>query len=139
MRGFIAVMMLCVLGASVCGRTAAANATREESDPCARAARYHMPEGVETGAAEKGVAPAEVPGTSPDLTVPDTVTFPLRYQVLTDPKFHDTNIDLGRVEVDRPSSTVTLDGIPLSDPSEADLQTQCDQASAQRKNTPPQE
>ncbi len=141
MRGFILVVMMCVLGASACGRTAAASPAREEVDPCAGAVRYHMPEGVETGAPEKGVAAAELPGTSPKLAIPDTVTFPLHYQVLTDPKFHDTNINLGRIAVDRPSGAVTLDGVALSDPPAADLQARCDRAGATSKNAlpPPRE
>jgi hypothetical protein len=141
MRAFIPGLIMCVLGASACGRTAAASPAREEIDPCAGAVRYHMPEGVEMVVPEKGVAPAELPGTSPELAVPDTVTFPLHYQVLTDPKFHDTNVDLGRIAVDRPSSAVTLDGISLSDPPEADLQARCDRAGVNSKNAlpPPRE
>jgi hypothetical protein len=137
MRGFIALAIMCVLGASTCGRTAAASPAGEKTDPCAGAVRYHMPEGVETGAPEKGVAPAELPGTSPNLTVPDTVSFPLHFQVLTDPKFHDTNIDLGRVALDRPSGAVTLDGIALSDPSDADLQARCNDGRATTKSALP--
>lgn len=96
-----------------------------------------MPEGVETGSPPKGVAPAALPGTEPNLVLPDTVAFPLQYRVLSDPSYEDTNLNLGMIAVDRSSNAVTLDGLALSDPLEADVQAHCAEASAQTQSARP--
>lgn len=131
-----AVRIVCAVAAIAMSLWPRPNSAASDLDPCFRASRYQMPPEVETGAAPKGVAGAELPGTSPELALPDEIAFPLRYQILADPKYHDTNLELGEVSVGRAQGDVKLDGIRLSDLEGADLAARCAEARARRARAP---
>jgi hypothetical protein len=100
---FVSLMIFAVVSALGCAARAS---------ECVPAARYVMPDGVNVSPEadeKKGIAPADVPGSRAQFSVPPVIRFNLATNPVG-PAYNQSQLDLGQVEVDRKTGETRIDG-----------------------------
>jgi hypothetical protein len=74
------------------------------------------------------VAPADLPGSTLQVEVPDQVEFEVSFSPLRGAaggRFGDTELYVGTVRYNLKTGEATLNGVPLSDPQKAEIAARC--------------
>ena len=121
-----------VLGAA---SATAQTTVRVSRADCARLVEYKQPPGVayKSGVDVRGnsVAPADLPGSSRSIVLPEHVEFDISFNPLRGNlanRFGRTELNVGRIGFDLETGEATFNGQPLTSPQQAELARKCQRA-----------
>ena len=132
-RKFLAIPLLLCLGTGAA--LADGGRVRIPRDDCRRMVEHHPVPGIDyrpgTDVRGKPVAPADLPGSGLRLEAADEVEFDISFNPLhggSQGRFGTTELFVGTVRFDLKTGAATFNGVPLSDPQQAELARKCSEA-----------
>jgi hypothetical protein len=140
-RKFLAIALFLTLGAAGGQAVAESDGARIRipRQDCLRMVEHRPDPGVEYKPGRdvrgKPVPPADLPGSSLRLEPADEVEFEISFNpLLGGPagRFGSTELYVGTVRFDLKTGEATFNGVPLSDPEQAELSRKCSEALRRR-------